>query len=192
MSRLSRRKHSNSGQSLIELVLTLFAFFTILFLYVQVALSFGVANFFQYATFMAARAYLAGGSDPSAQKAAAQTTLSSLITVDGGPRFKGIVHPGDDGGDPPGSFIGAGPQVRLKDSSSRTTAWEQGVTYKFKARLNLLPILRSTTGQPNQIELESQSWLGREVTEKECEQYMNTDGPNLRGLKGPFLYDNGC
>lgn len=180
-----------SGQSLVEFVLTLFAFFTILFMYVQLALSFGVANYIQYMTFMAARAYLSSGDDQGVQTKAANAVITQMMSGGSGAngtRFDGIIQL--NGATPSGPYVGSGTGVTFKTGDARSTAWEQGVTYGFNVRLYMLPIIRSSG--KNAITLQSESWLGREPTAQECSQYMEVDGPNMKGVQAQFLYDNGC
>ncbi len=191
MRNSQRSKSGKSGQGMVELILTLFAFFTILFMFVQIALSFGVANYIQYATFMASRAFLAGHQDLRTQKGAAQGVVERMLKNGGRDRFAGIIKASGEG-DPTGTFIGPTGRVKLAVDGARQTAWEQGVTYKFKMKFYMLPILRAASNKPPDLELESQSYLGREPTEDECIRYLEQVGPGLKQVRGIFLYDNGC
>lgn len=184
LNRRSRGK-SRRGQATIELILTFFAFFTIFFMFVQVALTFGVANYIQYVTFMASRAYLAGYEDELAQKEAATQYLETMV---GNNRFKSMIEPQGEGADFPGANIGRSRDARFAPSEdARTTSWEQGVTFSFKAKLYLTPLIPGVNrGDDAKVLLESQSWLGREPTARECEQTLGTRA------KATVLYDNGC
>ena len=174
------------GQSLLELVITLFAFFTIFFMYVQVSLSMGVANFIQYATFMAARSFVSGWQDQRRQTLAAEGVIERMLKSGGGERFRGIIQDGE-------AAIGPSPRARPSSPDARKTSWEQGVTYKFKIRFYMVPLIRGLSGdKASQMELESQSWLGREPTEDECVTFMETTGPGRAGIRNAFVYDNGC
>lgn len=189
------RTKSEAGQSVIELVLTLFAFLTIFFMYTQVALSFGVGNYFQYATFMAARAYQSAYLSPQDQAAAANSVLTTMIQPGKQELFgsiaKGVAGTGT--ADVAGGFIGPSSRVQLGQSQdARNTAWEQGVTYTFKASMYLAPLIPGiSTGDDSKITLESQSWLGREPTQQECEQGM-VNRQSISGIKALPIYDNGC
>lgn len=180
-------KKNQRGQSIVELVVSLFAFFTVLFLFVQLGISFGLANYIHYATYMAARSYMAGYRDESEQTKAAQAVLDTMLNASSGGRFKGLIEQHSDG-----PFIGKAQGVVTKIDGSRQSSWEQGVRYKFKARLNMLPIIKSTSGKGNWVDLESQTFLGREPTEADCDTYMATDGPQKKKAQNGFLYDNGC
>lgn len=179
-----------SGQSLIELVLTMFAFFTIAFMYVQVGMGFAVANYFQYVTFMGARAYLSGGVEEAQQKKAALSLLEVTLRNGGKDRFASIAKAAGDGGDLPGVFVGKTARVELGGESARRSSWEQGVTYSFKMRMHMLPLVKAAKrGEAASIELKSESWLGRDPSEEEClanlRKRKKADGPDP-------LFDNGC
>ena len=148
---------------------------------VQVSLGFGVANFIQYATYMASRAYLSGARDKDAQKNAAKAVLETMLQKNGADRYKNIAKASGEG-EPTGAMIGSSPQAVAPAGSSdaRDKNWEQGVTYKFKMRLYMMPVLKAGNGKGNEVELESQSWLGREPTRDECQ----------KAVKG--VEDNGC
>ncbi|MBI3556588.1 MAG: pilus assembly protein [Deltaproteobacteria bacterium] len=193
-----RRENTASGQSgqgTIELILTMMAFFTIFFMFVQCALSFAVANYIQYATFMAARAFQAGYASLGDQKAAATSVLEATLNGNnGGGRFGSIaVGTGGGDGDVTGSSIGPSSRVHLAPSAdARSTAWEQGVTYSFKVKLYLAPLIPGVNqGEDSKVTLESQSYLGREPTEKECEAVLLLR-QNKSAQKHNFIYDNGC
>jgi len=182
MVRSQKNRRSNeAGQSLIELIAMIVQFFTILFMFVQVSLSLGVANYFQYATYMAARALLPSRTTMQDQIRAARETLESLVMVEGRDRFPSIAR-AEGEGEPPGSTVGPSPRVRLGAEDSRYFAWEQGVSYKFAVKMYMLPILRRSRSN-NKVILESESVLGREPSEAECLQQMAAKRA---------LYDNGC
>jgi hypothetical protein len=190
MRRRARRRQR--GQGTVELILTLFAFFTIFFMYVQLAISFAVGNYIQYATFMASRALLSGGKSKDAQIRAGTLVLNAMLIRNGKDRF-GAFAKGDGDGDPPGAFVGVSPRVRLASTDARETAWEQGATYRFGIKMYMLPIAPGAKrGAQNKVTLESQSWLGREPTTEECVKNLQTRPGmiNLQGVKP--LFDNGC
>ncbi len=182
-----------SGQSFVEFILTLFAFLTVTFMFVQVALSFGVGNYIQYATYLSARAYLAGYDLDSQQKKAAQTYMQEFLMPGGSDVFRNIAKAVEGGNtDMPGVFIGGPRLVAEASDTARYKNWEQGVTYTFKSRLYMIPILKSqAAGLGNNIELESQSWLGREPTADDCQRYL-MKRQQSKNIKGAMLVDNGC
>lgn len=187
---MKKKAANNSGQGVIELLVTVFAFFTLAFMYVQVALSLGVANYFQYVTFMGARAYLSAGADEAEQKKAAMSVLESTLQSRGKDRFSSIAR-GQGDGDVPGLFVGKSPRVDLGGPDARASAWEQGVKYKFKMRMYMLPLVSGVRrGNAAMLELTSESWLGREPTESECMGLLRQRKQDDQGAD--FLFDNGC
>lgn len=181
------KKRRTRGQSLIEFILTLLAFLTVLFMVVQVGLSFGIANYVHYATYMAARALLSGDETPRKQQDNAKFVLTSMLKREGGEdRFKPVIH-GSGSGDPIGVDL-IGPSPRVNPNDARQTTWEQGVVYRYKAKLYMMPLVRGAKrGVDNSVELESETWLGRDPSTQEC----------LTQLKGrsrvdPWIVDNGC
>lgn len=189
--RAIRRKQS--GQGTIELLLTFFAFFTVAFMYFQIAMGFGVANYIQYVTFMSARALLSSYTTEAAQKAAAKSVLEVMLNKNGKDRFGGIAK-GDGDGEPAGAVVGRGPKVTLGKGDARETAWQQGVQYKFKIKMYFAPMVPGAKrGEANTVKLTSETWLGRDPSEEECLTTLK-DRKTRSGVgDGPdFLYDNGC
>ncbi len=153
-------------------------------MFVQVALSFGVANYIHYATFMAARAYLSSRQTISDQHQAARDVADRMLKNGDQARFRNIIKPATDGGGAGDVSIGGPRLVAAGSGDARDRNWEQGVTYAFKAKLYMMPVIRSNNPRHgNSITLESQSWLGREPSEEECGAYM---------AKKNGLVDNGC
>ncbi|MBI3543152.1 MAG: hypothetical protein HY075_07755 [Deltaproteobacteria bacterium] len=184
----SRRRR---GQGTIELILTFFAFFTIFFMFVQVSLSFGVANFIQYATFISARAFLSGAKNKGDQEKAASDYLAATVGGSSGGRFKSIAQPEGGSSEVDGAFIGSTSRAKPAPSEdARTSMWEQGVTYSFKVRLYMAPLIPGVGKGDNKVLLESQSWLGRDPTEEECEAVLQKRA-KLGGAR-QALFDNGC
>lgn len=191
-------KGRSRGQSTVELLISLFAFITIFFMFVQVGLSFAVANYVQYATFMSARALLAGHRTLADQKMAAQTYLTKMLGADGR-RFGSIAQPDESGsGDFPGATIGPASRVKLaspNDSSGapRDSAWEQGVSFRFKTKLYMAPMVPGVgRGEGSKVTLESQSWLGRDPSEQECVQQMSSRLKDRFQNSNVARFDNGC
>ena len=191
------KKNRQQGQGIVELLVTLFAFFTLAFMYVQVALSFSVANYFQYIVYMGSRAYLSGHVDEAEQKKMALRLLEATLQGGGRDRFSSIAR-GVGDGDITGVFVGRSPRAALGADSSRDTAWEQGVTYKFKMRMYMMPMVKGAKrGEDANLELTTESWLGRDPSEEECLQALQrrkSSGANAGSGAGgaDYLYDNGC
>lgn len=183
-----------SGQSTVELIVALFGFFTVFFMFVQVCLSFAVANYFQYATFMASRAFLSGYANLAAQKAAAADYLNRMVKNGGQDRFSSIATGTGGDSDITGAFIGATTRVQPAGSAdARATDWEQGVTYTFKVKLYLAPLISGVgTGASSTVTLESQSWMGREPNQDDCEATLQLRQKASGVTQQNFVYDNGC
>jgi Flp pilus assembly protein TadG len=192
LRRHHRKLRREGGQGTVEMVLTLFAFFTILFMYVQIALSFSVANYIQYATFMAARAFLSAHPSEGEQKRAAASVLDAMLRPGGSEVFGSIAKPSEGTGDIPGATIGATSRVELRATNSRRKAWEQGVQYKFKTKLYMVPLIRPKPSKDGSgLELISETYLGREPTADECVKYLKKRQTDL-GIQKPLIFDNGC
>ena len=187
------RRREQQGQGTIEMVLTLFAFFTIFFMFVRLAMSFAVANYYQYVTYFAARAFLSGHPTTDARKQAALTVAEKMLKPGGKERFAAMGQ-GTGDGDPPGLFIGKSPNVvSREDQKARDNNWEQGVTYKFKVKMYMLPMVAGAKrGKANEVQLESQSWLGAEPTEQECRQVLEKKAKDSGVKSAVALFDNGC
>ncbi len=190
--KVDRKKQS--GQSIVEMLVTLFAFFTIAFMFVQVSMGFAVANYIQYATYMSARAFLSGHASRDKQIQAGRSVLEAMLTNNGVSRFRSVVE-GSGEGLFPGAFVGPKTErVELGGRRARSTAWEQGATYKFKMRMYMLPMISAAPrGNDAKVELTSESWLGREPSEAECIDQLNArKARDLPTGASAYLFDNGC
>ena len=180
---VSLLRKSESGQAVLEFVLTLILLMTSLFFFVHVAFIFAWGNYVHYATFMSARAYLASGPSQADQKERASQVLVRMVKKNGGgqDRFP-LGGKGFDGDTAiQGAYIGSDP---LNSSGyERNLSWMEGVRYKYRSRLHLLPSSAPNAGGQKGLVLTSESWLGREPSQSECQTYMQTKGG---------AYDNGC
>jgi hypothetical protein len=181
-----RGKAKQEGQSTVEFALTLMLLMGFVFFFMQISLVFGIGNYVHYATFMSARALLSAGSSSDDQSNRARSVIISTLkagpTLENRDRFPivtatgGSVLPGMDIGD---SHYQAG---------NRDLSWLQGVRYTFRSRLFLLPLsgkpgAAATPASANSIQLSSESWLGREPSDQDCQTQLGlTNG----------IYDNGC
>lgn len=172
----------DTGQAMIEFVLTVFLLFALIFFFIQLSLVFSFGNYVQYATFMSARAYLSAGRTQEDQVERAQNVIAQTVKAgigrSGQDRFPSIAE-GVGGEVPRGAEIGRGQNFNRDDLN---LSWMQGVRYTFRSRIFLLPLGRGVSN-PNAgfLTLTSESWLGRDPTTSECEAVM-----------GSRLYDNGC
>ncbi len=178
------RKNKEKGQSTIEFILTLTLMVAFTLFFLQLSLIFAVGNYFHYATFMTARAYLSAGPDSTDQIQRARTlgtqmTKQSLGTA-GIDRWPGIAE-GIGGGQPRGMEIGRGRQFIDGDIAY---SWQEGVRYTFRSPLFLGLFVGNDETFQN-LTLTSESWLGREPTYRECLEHMSTLAPRV-------VIDNGC
>ena len=184
MARLNSRK-SEAGQSTIEFALTMILLMSFTMFFLRLALLFGYGNYAHYATFMAARAYLSSGADRSSSQVARaeQVILSMLkksVNEPGVDRFPTIAK-GKGGG---GRILGMQIDHERYAPGNLNLSWMRGVRYTFRSRLFLIPFGgASSIGKLNDIELTSESWLGREPTYSECVDEMG---------KLKAVWDNGC
>ena len=182
-----------SGQSTIEFALTLILLMAFMLFYFQLGLLMGLGNYIHYATFMSARAFLSAGVDSQDQIARAKDVLSRMLLKpqSSADRFTSLAHGRkiDDCQESVGAggCIGQGSQFA---DGVRDSSWMQGVRYRFRGRLFIIPLAglsaaakQGFTKETNSLELTSESWLGREPTYMDCSGEMNT-------YKG--IFDNGC
>lgn len=182
----SNRRSDEEGQATVEFVLALVMVMSFVLFYIQTALGLAWANYVQYATFMSARAYYSSGQNEADQGARAKKVAIQMLKKgsSGNKDRFGSIGKGDGGSDADvkGLSIGAGDQFKAGDPDY---SWMEGVRYRFKGRLFMLPFPGNSAGAgpDNTLMLQSESWLGREPTVDECDAYMST-------VKGS--YDNGC
>lgn len=206
---------------MIEFLLVIMVIFTLLFGFLQLAWALAWGHYVHYATFMAARAYLAAHETREQQLANATEVLTAMVKAKSGSGdLFGQIAParvGDDrdvgsGDEPvPGSFIGTHPYAVGQDMRTRSFSWAEGVQYNFKFKLFLIPFAKwimgdegkripigprgeeKTIAWDGQIGLSSDAFLGREPTNVECREYMSGLARGMpRGDGAEYLFDNGC
>ena len=177
------------GQSTVEFALTMTLFMGFTFFLLRLCLVFSFGNYVQYATFMAARSYLAAGPSVSDQEERARFVLGYMLKrsayqtrVD---KFPSIAKGhGGSNSDFPGVDIGRG---TLYKETNDDSLWMLGVRYTFTSKLFPISFGKSkgsdSKGTQGSIELTSESWLGKEPATDECTAAMEL-------LKGGV--DNGC
>jgi len=174
------------GQSTVEFALTLILLMGFVLFYLQLALVFSFGNYVHYATFMAARAYLAAGPTHEDQVARAQSVIITMLkkSVDspGVDRFPSIAKGVGGDGDLPGLAVNPPKNYNPTDT---TLSWMQGVRYTFSSRVFVIPLGKGlpSNSSVNSVTLTSESWLGSEPAYDECQN-------DMKPMKG--LFDNGC
>jgi hypothetical protein len=190
---MSEKKLDCSGQSTIEFALTMILFLAFILFYFQMTMVLAFGSFVHYATFMGARAYLAGGKVQSDHSQRAQDyiilMLKKSIGQSGVDKFPGIARATGGTGELTGLSIDPPEQYNPTDVN---WSWLQGIRYTFKAKLFLIPLAgtgaaaNADLATVNALILTSESWLGREQTYYECQTSMNGTAGN------GWFFDNGC
>lgn len=193
----SQRSGPKSGQVLIEFILALFLFFGASLFFFQYGLSAAWGNYVHYATFISARAYLAGGPTKEDQFERAKDVLVSMVKKKDAESLDRLpmVAKGVDGlGEQPSGVTGMAvlpPQEFEPDD--RKSSWMEGVRYTFRSKLFMLPLSGLSTAAfkdtaDKGLTLTSESWLGREPSVQECMENMQ----NNKGKATQVEIDNGC
>jgi hypothetical protein len=180
---------ATEGQSTVEFALTMTLFMGFTFFLLRVCLVFSFGNYVQYATFMAARSYLSAGKDVSDQEKRARFVLGYMLKRSAyqtrADKFPSIAK-GFKGADSdfPGLDLGPGSLYR---EGSDDTLWMLGVRYTFTSKLFPIAIGKlkgaGSAEAKGEIELTSESWLGKEPSADECISAME----QINGI-----FDNGC
>ena len=140
------RKKQEEGQVIVEFVIVFAMLFTLIFLFVQMSWGIAWGHFTHYATFMAARAYMAAGNTKGDQLDSAGSVLKQTLKVGGKDIFP-FLSPARAGGERDatgaepvkGAMVGTHPEAIGKENS-RLYSWAEGVQYNFNLRMFLLPI----------------------------------------------------
>ncbi len=183
-----RRYHGRSsvldneaGQAMLEFALVMMLILSFSFFFIQICLIMAWGNFVHYATFMSARAYMAGGGDKDGQQERARVVLERMLKRNGQDRLPNVAR-GVGGSTLTGAEIGEGPGFE----DSRSSSWPEGVRYTFRSRLFTIPPGLPggrLTEEENSVTFTSESFLLREPTYEECvTEMVERDG----------LVDNGC
>ncbi len=194
-----RNRLDRAGQATLEFALTLILLMSTVFFFIHSSFGLAWSSYVQYATFMSARAYLAAGPNPEEQVDRARSVASRMLKKKDNPGEDRLpmIAKGDsqdlDGADEvvPGLAIGFHPAIAAQaQAGDPSYSWMQGVRYRFKSRLFLLPFGGANPAEKkNQLELQSESWLGREPSRSECLEYF-TGTLSLRAEE--VVLDNGC
>lgn len=182
--------YKQKGQSTIEFIFVFIAFIFFLSLSYNTVVSFAVYQYLSYATFMSARAYQASRDDPNAQLEAATRTMEIYVPD---------VKPGQ--GSTPFRFsrrtlatIKSFETPSVSQNSGNVT---QPFRLKFEVPLITVPLGADLKKEFGTITLSTESNLGREPTQKECEVFFQKffskffkGGIPLHTWEG--MEDNGC
>lgn len=186
--RKEKRLLNQHGQSTVEFALSILLMMGFVLFFVQLSFLFAYGNLVHYATFMAARSYLAAGDSPEEQTERAKSVIIQLLKRSAGmagvEKYPFIAKgEGNGGSNVPGLItLGDGPNF---DPANSSLSWMQGVRYRFKGKLTSVPLGGGKEGSANFLTLTSESWLGRERSAQECQKALST-------IQGGVLYDNGC
>lgn len=179
-----KKRISQCGQSTIEFLLTSILILGFSYLIVKVSLLYAYGSYVQYAVYMSARAYASGGFSKEDQEERARNvlfqTIKKGINNAGENRFGQMMGQGVGTGTPEGAIIGE--HEGYFAEGNRDFSWMEGVRYVFRSKIFVLPL--GVSPDSNMMNLTSEAWLGREVTEIECKQYLNQFGK--------VELDNGC
>ena len=172
-SELKRKNKNESGQSTTEFLLSLTLLLSFSMFFIQLCFLFAWGNYVHYATFMAARAFTAGGVDESDQIQRATDVITRMLKKKNSPGAdrmpsvaKGVAIPG--GADQAlGLHVGAyggGQNGGGFNRDLKSYSWLEGVRYRFSGRLFLIPLgggvvknVAAKTSKDNVLELTSES-----------------------------------
>lgn len=174
------------GQTSIEFALTMILFFAFAMFYIRFALVIAFGNYAHYATFMAARAYFAAGMDDTDQQTRAHNVIAQLLRKSQGQssdKFPFIAK-SVDSGSPSAQKLSEGVEIgqgAVFNPAARDLSWQEGVRYTFRSKFFMTVIGGSAASSV--LTLTSESWLGREPSYTECEDFVSARGG---------IIDNGC
>ncbi|MBF0311836.1 MAG: hypothetical protein HQK50_04290 [Oligoflexia bacterium] len=189
-----KTKNSESGQTLIEFILCFSFSFVMVFMFASLALNVTVGYLAHYATFMASRAYLVAdsfsadsdySSDDAKSNQMFEYVVSGLFKVTGPSNFL-MKTPG-----PPNATL-----RKISDSGNgvgdRARKVFVGAYFNFSQKL-----IYPGPGGNRELNLVSESYLGKEPTRGECLRRMRTvinelTGPDTILNNHATLFDDGC
>lgn len=180
----ARKKMADrQGQATLEFALVMLLVLSFSMFFIQLCLSLAWGNFVHYATFMAARAFVAGGGDETGQTERAKLVIQRTLKKGGKDRFPNVAK-GVGGGAAglEGVEIGKGPGYE----PTRGSSWPEGVRYTFRSRLFSIPPAlpgKKMDEGDNSVTFTSESYLLREPTYDECVRNVIAQGG---------FVDNGC
>lgn len=188
------------GQTMLEFAFVSLFFLFMLLLTINVMVAFGVQQYLSYVTFMSARAYHSSGDTHLSNERRALRVLQSSIStsvsngaVDVPLKFQG--------------FANRTLAVVKRVSLPRAVRGKFGagaeddqnfIGLEFEVPLLAFP-LGDLGANFQRIKLEARSFLGREVSSSECEEFFNQFLSRFRGSIPGYdssnhknMWDNGC
>jgi hypothetical protein len=175
------KKSGEEGQVIVEFVIVFSMITTLIFLFVQVSWGIAWGHYAHYATYMAARAYMAAGATKGEQYESAGTVLRQMLKAGGKDPFP-FLSPSRAGGDRdatgaepvPGAMVGTHPEAightgsDPGDKGSRLYSWAEGVQYNFNMKLFLMPISKmvSDDGKGQSIKPGKGAFRGKAIAWK--------------------------
>jgi hypothetical protein len=178
------RRMDRSGQSTLEFALVMLMTLSFTLFFIQLCLVLAWGNYVQYATFMSARAFVAGGGDETGQMERAKAVLNRMVKRNGRDRFPNIAK--GVGGGAGAGIQGAEIGEANGYSPTRASSWPEGVRYTFRSRLFSIPPGlpgKKLEEDANSVTFTSESFLLREPTYDECVRNIIAQGG---------FVDNGC
>lgn len=175
-----RKIRNKRGQTVVEFALSLLVIVGLGMMYMQVALMAAYGSFAQYATFMAARAYLSAGGNAEDQEKRAIETIQAFLKQSGSSldRYASVAVGVGENAQARGITI-----LRGDPELDSATDWRVGVRYKFRSPLFLTPL--GGDSSTSRLTLETGWYLGREPSEGNCRE-------DLLSRTERVVVDNGC
>ncbi len=174
-------RRAQQGQAMVEFLLSLIIIISFFFFYVKLSAVFAIGNYIHYVTFMSARAYLSSAPSQENQRENAESVLSTLIVG----KWRTLIKAKGGDSTVTGAHIGGGSFFQNDPTQG---AWNQGTTFRFVTSVGLYPW--NKVANPVQLDLTSESWLGREQSTQECE---TTKTKIQNHAKVKFIYwENGA
>lgn len=187
MKTIRKNLQKQKGQGTIEFIFVFIAFIFFLSLSYNVVVSFAVYQYFSYATFMTARAYQASRETPEKQLEAAKRTMAIYLPN---------VQPGS--GSTPFGFSQKKTLATIIAFGAPSTPRDVTTPFslEFQVPLVSIPLGEDLKKEFGTITLKTESRLGREPTQKECQDFFKNFFSNFGSGGGLHSWedmeDNGC
>jgi hypothetical protein len=207
------RMSKKGGQTLVEFALVSILFIFLLVITFNSIIAFSLQQYLAFATFMSARAYQAAGENSTEQVTAARAVLSQYIP--------GLPTSGDQFGSPGFAIqfplfskpLGFVRQINIPRGEngkygSEIPSGSRFIGISFVVPLAEVPLGEEVRTQLGFVSLQTQSFLGREVSSEECRAFFKgfltkyiLSGANavprhiefMNDPRSPLLMeDNGC
>lgn len=173
---MRRDRKNQSGQVAVEFILVSVVVFFFIFFFASISILIVTSEYVEYATFMAARTYKAGFGSVEFQEQNARTVFNAYAQ-----NVQGIAR-----------------NFNLEFVNGASTNQDAGVVATYDIDMFYLPPVFIKAGSPpSRITLQSETHLGREQNNGECQDFFNNLSQRLGfGVDGTGLVnqmeDNGC